>query len=196
MLGIFEAYVNFRIPFGKRWFLHFTEKETEAEGWRACPTVTGRVTRPAGIRILEFCLPASCWAHWARNSHTSAVTRSVNIQCFQDSAKKISFFMKMNSVHPNLICLPCFPWSSLFVLSFTFSFHFLYAPESFLFLIHFPFFLLFPHAVRELCLFIPHNISFFVSHFPWVSQTCPQNCSVVQGHSCCSQTVFHSTLIF
>lgn len=104
--------------------------------------------------------------------------------------------MKMNSVHPNLICLPCFPWSSLFVLSFTFSFHFLYAPESFLFLIHFPFFLLFPHAVRELCLFIPHNISFFVSHFPWVSQTCPQNCSVVQGHSCCSQTVFHSTLIF
>lgn len=135
------AYVNFRIPFGKRWFLHFTEKETEAEGWRACPTVTGGVTRPAGIRILEFCLPASCWAHWTRNSHTSAVTRSVNIQCFQDSAKKISFFMKMNSVHPNLICIPCFPWSSLFVLSFTFSFHFLYAPESFFF---FNSFFLFP----------------------------------------------------
>lgn len=105
--------------------------------------------------------------------------------------------MKFNSVPPNLICLACFPCSSLFVLSFTFSFGFHYAPKYFcLFIINssFPSFF---HLLLKNCVFSsPTIFLFFVPRYPEVSQTCRQNCSVLQSHSCSSQTLFHSTLIF
>lgn len=147
--------------FEKRYFVNFTEKETEADEGRALPTVISRVIRPAGIKIQEFCLPASCWAHCTSNSHTPTATKIFQHLMFPGLCQTISFFMKMNSIHPNLICLPYCPCFSLFVLSFIFSFHLLYAPESFVFLIHFYFSSVCPHAVREFCLFIPNNISFF-----------------------------------
>lgn len=105
------------------------------------------------------------------------------------------FFMKFNSVLQIRFVMPVFLALYLFFHSL-FPLASIMLPNISIFFIVKSFFSFF-HMTFKSCVFSsPTIFPVFVPHYPSVSQTCLQNCTVLQGHSCSSQTLFHSTLIF